>query len=88
MRAGEEEVASRIVNKQRSQYGETKAEKQKDRRGESPDEGLPIENYQHLTVDQVLDQAESLSKGEIRKIVNYERKHKNRKTVLENLKAA
>lgn len=33
----EEEVAARIVNKQRAQHGETQAEKQKDRKGKSPD---------------------------------------------------
>ena len=38
----EEQVAARIVNKQRKQYGETKGEKEKDRKGQSPDRGLPI----------------------------------------------
>lgn len=32
----EEEVAARIVNKQRRQYGETKGEKQKDREASLP----------------------------------------------------
>ena len=44
-RGREEEVAARIVNKQRSQYGETREEKRKDKEGTSPDrladQGLP-----------------------------------------------
>src|ERR1043165_8796730 len=41
----EEEVASRIVNKQRAQFGETKREKQQDRQVKSPagSTGFPIE---------------------------------------------
>ena len=49
----EEQVAARIVNKQRKQYGETRNEKAKDRRGESPDRSLPIANYQHLTISDI-----------------------------------
>jgi hypothetical protein len=37
----EEEVAARIVNKQRRQYGETKRARRLDREGRSPDRGLP-----------------------------------------------
>lgn len=78
----EEEVASRIVNKQRSDFGETKSEKAKDRKGESPDRSLPIDNYQHLTIPQVSRKLDNLSKGDIRKIKRYEEKHKNRKGLL------
>ena len=60
----EEEVASRIVNKQRAEYGETKGEKQKDREGKSPDRNLPIEDYQHLRVGEVKNKLESLSREE------------------------
>jgi hypothetical protein len=78
----EQEVAARIVNKQRSQYGETKSEKKKDREGNSPDRGLPIRDYQHLTSRQVGQKLEGLSKQDTRKVRQYEEKHKNRKTVL------
>jgi len=78
----EEEVASRIVNKQRAQFGETKAEKQKDREGKSPDRGLPVRNYQHLTADQVSRKIRPLNKTDLKKVRTYEQKHKNRKTVL------
>ena len=82
-RGREEEVAARIVNKQRAEYGETKAEKEKDREGKSPDRDLPIANYQHLKVGEVKNRLESLSKGDLRQIENYEKKHKNRKGVLQ-----
>ncbi len=76
------EVAARIVNKQRAQYGETKGEKQKDREGKSPDRGLPVENYQHLTIPQIAGKLGGLSKGDLRKIEKYEKSHKNRKGAL------
>ncbi len=82
----EKEVAARIVNKQRAQMGETKGAKKEDKRGKSPDQNLPIKDYDHLTVDQVLKKVSSLSRGEVQKIKNYEQKHKKRKTLLEKLK--
>jgi hypothetical protein len=84
-RGREPEVASRIVNKQRAQYGETKEEKRKDRQGKSPDRGLPVENYQHLTARQVSGRLDSLSKQQLRKVQAYEEKHKNRNTVLNQI---
>jgi len=81
----EKEVASRIVNKQRSQFGETKDEKAKDRAGSSPDRDLPIADYQHLTVRQVQGRLSELSTRELRSLERYERKHKNRKTLLERI---
>jgi hypothetical protein len=84
----EKQVAARIVNKQRAQYGETKEEKRKDKRGASPDRNLPIRDYQHLTVRQITRKLDDLSKSEIRQVERYEKKHKNRKTLLEKLEAA
>lgn len=78
----EEEVASRIVNKQRSQYGETREEKQKDKQGRSPDRGLPIRDYQTLTIPQVRSRLDALSKKDLEKIRAYESGHKNRKGLL------
>lgn len=81
----EEEVAARIVNKQRAQYGETRAEKKKDKEGKSPDRNLPLKDYQHLTIPQIAGQLDSLSAAEIRKVRDYEVKHKNRKGLLARL---
>ena len=78
----EEEVASRIVNKQRAQYGETNKAKKQERHGKSPDRDLPIPNYRHLTAPQVKSKVAKLDKKQKNRIASYERKHKNRKTVL------
>lgn len=78
----EEEVAARIVNKQRSQYGETIEEKRKDKEGTSPDHGLPLKDYQKLTIPQITSELDSLSSSEIKKLRSYEVAHKNRKGVL------
>jgi hypothetical protein len=84
-RGREAEVASRIVNKQRTEYGETNEERRKDRAGTSPDRGLPIDDYQHLTVPEVVSRLEELSSSQLRRIQSYERKHKGRKTLLAQL---
>ena len=78
----EEEVAARIVNKQRKMYGETKDEKEKDARGQSPDRNLPLPDFQKLTIRQVEQKMEALSPAELRRIRTYEMKHKHRKGLL------
>lgn len=86
-RGREEEVAARIVNKQRSQYGETREEKRKDKEGRSPDRGLPIKDYQTMTIAQVRSHLDALSRKAIEKIRAYESAHKNRKGLLAALDA-
>jgi hypothetical protein len=81
----EEEVAARIVNKQRAEYGETKEERQKDEEGSAPERGLPIKYYQQLTVEQIRRQLGKLSTAERRQIKTYELANKRRKGVLEEL---
>lgn len=66
-------------------YGETKEEKRKDREGKSPDRDLPISDYQHLTVPQVKSKLDDLSTRELRQVKRYEERHKDRKTLLEEL---
>lgn len=81
----ETEVAARIVNKQRAQYGETKGEKLEQREGTTPDRGLPIRRYRQKTIAQVEKKLPSMSKSEIQKIEHYEQKHKRRKTLVNDL---
>jgi len=81
-RGREEEVAARIVNKQRTEYGETREEKQKDKEGRSPDRNLPIEHYQKLTISEIDKKLSGLSTSELRKIRTHEAGHKNRKSLL------
>ncbi len=79
----EEEVAARIVNKQRKQYGETRDEKRKDAQGRSPDRKLPIRDYQGMTIAEVGSRLEGMKASDIRKLRDYEATHKNRKGMLQ-----
>ena len=81
----EEEVAARIVNKQRAQQSETKPARAQDQAGTSPDENLPVERYDHLTVDEISGKLDDLSDDKIKRIEKYEKQHRNRKTLLENI---
>jgi hypothetical protein len=81
-RGREEEVAARIVNKQRSEFGEAIAAREDDRRGRSPDRALPVENYDRLPVDRIGPRLRGLSRGELLEIERYERRHKGRTTLL------
>ena len=77
------EVAARIVNKQRAQYGETKQEKRDEKEGRNPDRDLPLDHYRHLTIAQLKSRLGSLSASDLKKIRGYEQKHKNRKGALQ-----
>lgn len=81
----EEEVASRIVNKQRREYGETREEKRKDREGRSPDRKLPIDDFQEKTIGEIERKLGDLSDNELRRIKRYEQGHKDRKTLMEKI---
>ena len=80
-RGREEEVAARIVNKQRSVYGETQAEQEKDRQGRSPDRGLPITNYQKLTIPEIMRQLDGLNQRQLHSLRAHEETHKQRKAI-------
>ncbi len=81
----EEEVAARIVNKQRTGLRETEQARREDRHGDAPDRGLPIPRYEHLTVAQVSTRLRGLSFTQLRAIERFERAHKNRRTLLERI---
>ncbi|MGC8495497.1 MAG: hypothetical protein ACP5SH_27620 [Syntrophobacteraceae bacterium] len=53
--------------------------------GFTPNEKLPIEDYDSLTVEQVVNRLDTLSREEVEQVKSYEREHKNRKTLLEQL---
>src|SRR5579884_3174857 len=72
------EVAARIVNKQRAEYGETKGEKKQEKEGHSPDRNLPIHDYRHLTIPQLRSKLHSLSRADLKKVKKYEEQHKDR----------
>jgi hypothetical protein len=79
----EDEVASRIVNKQRSEHGETKEDLEKDQQHESPDKNLPIPKYDRLDVDELVGKLEGLDDRQVEALKKYEQKNNARKTLLE-----
>lgn len=81
----ETEVAARIVNKQRREFGETAGQEAERAAGRAPDRELPIREYQRLTVPQVVSRAKGLPPDQIAEIVAFERAHRNRKTLLAQL---
>jgi len=81
----EAEVAARIVNKQRAEFGETAAQREAKAEGDAPDRHLPIRDYQGLTVAEVLARATRLSREQLAKVLTYERAHRQRKTLVAGL---
>ncbi len=53
--------------------------------GSGRDGSLPLENYDGLTVKEVSEKLDDLSEQEIRIIRSYEKRHKNRETLLRQL---
>ena len=81
----EEEVAARIVNKQRAQLPEIESAPEEDRRARPGESGLPIARYEHLTVAQIRARLHGLSYIQLRALELHERAHKNRSTLLQLL---
>jgi hypothetical protein len=84
----EEEVAARIVNKQRRATGETCDTGRVQHEGRSAGRGLPIQGYEHLTVPEVTRRLASLTPSELRRVGEHERMHKNRASLLRTLDRA
>lgn len=80
-RGREDEVAARIVNKQRARAGET--QESRGRGPAAPD--LPLAGYQHLTVAQIRGKLDGLSAAQRKRLRDYEAAHKKRKGVLQAL---
>jgi hypothetical protein len=70
--------ASLLAEGKRQRVTETKVAKAN--RG-----GLPLEGYDKLTVEEAKIKIGQLSEEELKKIRSYEKKHKNRKTLIEQL---
>jgi hypothetical protein len=81
----EEEVAARIVNKQRARHGETRAGKPRESRGDAHHRGLPIAGFEHLTVQEATRRLDGLTHQQLRAVEQHERSNKNRKSLLEQI---
>jgi hypothetical protein len=55
------------------------------RRSRRPASNLPIEGYDDLSAPQVQDRLDGLTTADLRKLRDYERRHANRKTVLDRI---
>lgn len=87
-RGREEEVASRIVNKQRRMYGETKGQQRQEKEGKSPDRDLPLPQYRHRNKGEISNKLKNFSPGEIRRLEDYEKQHKKRKGLIKEFEKA
>jgi uncharacterized damage-inducible protein DinB len=54
----------------------------------STGDDLPISNYDNLTADQIVSKLSRLSDEDLARVSAYERRHDNRKTVLDKIDAA
>ncbi len=81
----EEEVAARIVNKQRAELHEIKEDEEAAQRGEAHNPDLPIQSYDHLTIEEITSHLDGLTPQQLKRIRAYEEKHRHRVTLLEHL---
>ena len=54
-------------------------------RSQSSDEELPLENYDKLNANEVIDRIEKLNAQDIERLRDYEARNKNRRSVLERM---
>ena len=84
----ETEKKKREGSRKGEQYVENTDVARETRRGASTADDtvpLPIKDYDELNVGELKDEIKGLSDKDIEQIRSYEREHKNRKTLLENL---
>jgi hypothetical protein len=56
-------------------------------RSQSSDQELPLENYDKLNANEVIDRIEKLNAQDVERLRDYEAKNKNRRSVLERMDA-
>jgi hypothetical protein len=81
----EAEAADRVVNKRRPGSDVAGSSRVQSRRAEPTDRELPLQDYNRLTIPQIIDRIPSLSSDELQAIRAYERAHRRRKTLLVRL---
>ena len=83
----EEKEETEQKKRQGSREGEQYVENTKAAKEARKDtqEGLPIEGYDNLNVEEAKDEFEGLSGEELKTVRSHEQEHKNRKTLLEQL---
>jgi hypothetical protein len=94
----ESEVAARIVNRQRAEFGETRMPAQAGAQrggsatssrpgdacsGADDDHALAIRHYHALTVAQASRRLDGLTARELRQVRRFEEQHRNRRTMID-----
>jgi uncharacterized protein (TIGR02271 family) len=88
IRTGPEEHPKKHGETYRQKEGSREGKRQRANKAKAAKEnrgGLPLEGYDDLTVEEAKKKIGGLSKEELKRIRSYEKKHKNRKTLLEQL---
>ena len=92
MRAAEQTAQTGAQTAERAtrnvQQGARNAEQQGNRaatRSASNGSEFPVENYDELTVDEVSERLDGLSAEEMKRVRTYEKRHKSRDTLIEQL---
>jgi len=78
----ETERRKREGSKRGEQYVANTKETRRARRGS---QAPPIDDYDNLSIDEVEKKVRGLSRQEIQNVRDYEKRHKNRKTLIESL---
>src|SRR5215217_4171989 len=78
----ETERRKREGSKRSEQYVASTEEARRARRGS---QALPIDDYDDLSIDEVEKKVRGLSRQEIQNVRDYEKRHKNPKTLIESL---
>lgn len=81
----EEREATENKKREGSKKGEQYVENTRVAREARKEAAVPIAGYDELNVEEIKDELEGLSEDELKKVRSYEKKHKNRKTLLEQL---
>ncbi len=81
----EEREATEKKKREGSKKGEQYVENTKVAREARKEAAVPIAGYDDLNVEEIKDELEGRSEDELKKVRSYEKKHKNRKTLLEQL---
>jgi hypothetical protein len=81
----EEKEATEKKKREGSQQGQQYVSNTDEAKQARRDAQVPLNNYDDLTVDEIEKKIQGLSNEDIEKIRDYEKKHANRKTLLETL---
>jgi hypothetical protein len=78
----ESERRKREGSKRGEQYVANTEEARRARRGS---QAPPVDDYDNLSIDELEKKVRGLSRQEIQDVRDYEKRHKNRKTLIESL---